>query len=139
MIEEIYLRGTLSAPSNLQGTVSEPLQIMSGVLANSALRGYSVYDIAVLNGYTGTEEEWLESLKGEKLQIRNNDGLIQWKYETDVNWTDLIDLVSDRDYEKLINKPMLDNIVLSGNRDLSVNYVRNENALTNLEIENLLS
>ena len=27
-------------------------------------RGYSAYDVAVQNGYTGTEEEWLLSLKG---------------------------------------------------------------------------
>lgn len=27
------------------------------------LRGYSAYEVAVLNGFKGTEEEWLESLK----------------------------------------------------------------------------
>lgn len=140
MIDEtMYLRGQLSAPDNLQGTLSEPLRIMSGVMANAALRGYSVYDIAVLNGYNGTEAEWLETLKGERIEIRNNDGMIQWKYETETEWIDLIDLMPTRDYELLINKPMIDNIVLSGNRDLSLNYVRNENALTNLEIESLLS
>lgn len=26
------------------------------------LRGYSAYEIAVQNGFTGTEEEWLDSL-----------------------------------------------------------------------------
>lgn len=29
-----------------------------------ALRGYSAYDVAVLNGFDGTEVEWLASLKG---------------------------------------------------------------------------
>lgn len=29
-------------------------------------RGYSSYEIAVMNGYEGTEEEWLASLKGDK-------------------------------------------------------------------------
>lgn len=29
-------------------------------------RGYSVYDIAIQNGYTGTIEEWLLDMKGEK-------------------------------------------------------------------------
>ena len=29
--------------------------------------GKSAYDIAVKNGYTGTEEEWLESLKGDTI------------------------------------------------------------------------
>ena len=34
-----------------------------------ALQGESAYDIAVRSGYTGTEQEWLESLKGEKGEI----------------------------------------------------------------------
>ena len=32
-------------------------------------KGNSAYDLAVYNGYTGTEEEWLESLKGETWSI----------------------------------------------------------------------
>lgn len=32
------------------------------------LRGYSAYEVAVINGFNGTEEEWLASLKGEKGQ-----------------------------------------------------------------------
>ena len=28
-------------------------------------RGYSAYEIAVQNGFEGTQEEWMESLKGE--------------------------------------------------------------------------
>lgn len=30
------------------------------------LQGYSAYEIAVMNGFEGTEQEWLDSLKGEK-------------------------------------------------------------------------
>lgn len=29
-------------------------------------RGFSAYEIAILNGFEGTEEDWLESLKGEQ-------------------------------------------------------------------------
>lgn len=29
------------------------------------LRGYSAYEVAVINGFSGTEEEWLESLKSK--------------------------------------------------------------------------
>lgn len=142
------LVGTLSTASNMTGKISPP-QILSGIvsdatrltgkLSNSTLRGYSAYDIAVLEGYTGTEEEWLETLKGERIELRNNNGTLQWKYETEIDWIDLIDLVAMNDYEMLINKPMIDSIVLSGNRDLSLSYVRNTNALTNMEIESLLS
>lgn len=37
-----------------------------GVAGARGDRGYSAYDLAVKNGYTGTEAEWLASLKGEK-------------------------------------------------------------------------
>ena len=30
------------------------------------LRGYSAYEIALIHGFKGTEEEWLASLKGDK-------------------------------------------------------------------------
>lgn len=30
------------------------------------IHGYSAYELAVINGFSGTEEEWLASLKGEK-------------------------------------------------------------------------
>ena len=32
-------------------------------------RGYSAYEVAVRNGFTGTQKEWLESLKGGELQL----------------------------------------------------------------------
>lgn len=31
------------------------------------IHGYSAYEIAVINGFTGSEEEWLASLKGSKI------------------------------------------------------------------------
>ena len=39
--------------------------MFTGTLANSTLRGYSAYQIAVEEGFDGTIEEWLASLKGE--------------------------------------------------------------------------
>lgn len=38
----------------------------SGVAGPRGERGYSAYDLAVKNGYTGTETEWLASLQGPK-------------------------------------------------------------------------
>ena len=37
-----------------------------------ALQGKSAYDIAVENGFIGTEEEWLNSLKGSSPIIGDN-------------------------------------------------------------------
>ena len=44
----------------------ESVQNRQGQLYLLGARGYSAYEVAVLNGYVGTEEEWLESLKGEE-------------------------------------------------------------------------
>ena len=54
-----------------------------------------IFELALKSGYTGTYEEWLESIKGEKgdsivLQVSN--GYIQWKYEESNNWINLISL-----------------------------------------------
>lgn len=45
-----------SADSTLKGRVNKLYE----------LRGYSAYEVAVLEGFEGTEEEWLASLKGEQ-------------------------------------------------------------------------
>ena len=37
---------------------------LTGKLSSPALQGYSAYDLAVLDGFEGTEEEWLASLVG---------------------------------------------------------------------------
>lgn len=39
----------------------------------STLHGYSAYEIAVINGFKGTEEEWLASLKGDAYDITEED------------------------------------------------------------------
>ena len=41
-----------------------------GTLGANMVRGFSAYEIAVKNGYKGTEAEWLASLKGEELASR---------------------------------------------------------------------
>lgn len=39
-------------------------------------RGYSAYEVAVQNGYTGTQKEWLEDLKGGAIQITVNGKVV---------------------------------------------------------------
>ena len=53
---------SLHGVSSLQGTLSKENEL-KGNLANETLRGYSAYEVAVLNGFKGSEQEWLESLK----------------------------------------------------------------------------
>lgn len=55
------LTGTLQAQQTLTGEFSKA-DALEGNLANEVLRGYSAYQVAVLNGFEGTEKEWLDSL-----------------------------------------------------------------------------
>ena len=48
----------------LSGTLTSPIEL-GGHLTNETLEGLSAYEVAVANGFTGTEAEWLASLKGE--------------------------------------------------------------------------
>lgn len=58
------------------------------------ISGKSAYDLAVINGFTGTIQEWLNSLsiKGDKgdtapeLQMDCQDGHFVTKYTTDLFW-----------------------------------------------------
>ena len=49
---------------SLEGTVTG--QTLSGSINKCDVLTLSAYAIAVKNGFEGTEEEWLASLKGEK-------------------------------------------------------------------------
>lgn len=68
---------------------------------------HQIYDKAVASGYEGTYEEWLASIKGEKgdkgeqgiqgeegkkVEMNVSSTHIQWRYEGDTEWTDLIAL-----------------------------------------------
>lgn len=59
------LYGSIANYNSISGAIN-PAGDISGALSNPLARGASAYEIAVANGYIGTEEQWLESLKGEK-------------------------------------------------------------------------
>ena len=75
--------------------------------------GMSAYEIAKENGYSGTETEWLDSLKGEagKTPSIGENG----------NWFigDVDTGISARpDYNQLINKPSINGTVLEGDFEI---------------------
>lgn len=59
---------------------------------------YKIYLLAKNSGYEGTYEEWLASIKGEngqngdQVELRVNEGNIEWKYKNDTTWISLIAL-----------------------------------------------
>lgn len=58
------LNGVLQGSITYNGSLNDGVQLKAN-LSKEVLRGYSAYQIAVLNGFNGTEAEWLESLRGE--------------------------------------------------------------------------
>ena len=109
-------------------------------------QGYSAYEVAVQNGFEGTEEEWLESLKGADgtdgepgpqgpQGLPGEDGA-----NATINGVSAINIAAGenitldqeegtltinstgggtRDYTALTNKPSINNVELNGNKSLS--------------------
>lgn len=49
----------------LQGSVEPIYEVRGKLTVAKFLQGFSAYEVAVINGFRGTEEEWLASLKGD--------------------------------------------------------------------------
>lgn len=96
------LVGILLNPKNMKGTLS-----------NEFVRGWSAYDIAVKNGFEGTEQDFIDSLKGETIDLRVVGTLLQYKHENDEEWSDLVDL-NGLDYELMSNLPTVNGTRLTG-------------------------
>jgi len=62
-------------------------------------RGYSAYEIAVQNGFEGTEAEWLQSLKGLDGQTSSVNGVSQFEGNIELTGADVP--VSGADARKL--------------------------------------
>ena len=56
------LSGNITSESSISGSIMSG--DISGALSNPLSVGPSAYEVAVANGFDGTEQEWLESLKG---------------------------------------------------------------------------
>lgn len=54
----------------------------------------SAYSIAVKHGYTGTEREWLSSLRGKNIELSydSSSRMLRWRYTQEESWHDLIPL-----------------------------------------------
>lgn len=62
------MRGDINEKFSVSGVISNRKSV-SGNIMFTLLKGLSAYEIAVKNGYVGTEEEWLNSLVGDSVTI----------------------------------------------------------------------
>lgn len=76
----------MSIPEIKGNILTDSKEISGKVLGVRGPRGYSAYQIAVMNGFDGTEEEWLETLKGDDLTDMGLcvvDGKLNQQYEVE--------------------------------------------------------
>ena len=59
------LNGNADSQKELRASAKNSQEIRASVNTLNAIHGKSAYEIAVIYGFEGTEEEWLASLKGE--------------------------------------------------------------------------
>jgi hypothetical protein len=60
------IEGNVTASKVIKGKISGAGKINGNINKLMELRGYSAYEVAVLEGFNGTEAEWLATLKGDK-------------------------------------------------------------------------
>ena len=51
-----------------------------------------IYEIVKANGYEGSFEDWMKSLQGDQVELRTENGFIQWRYSNESEWVNLIPL-----------------------------------------------
>lgn len=87
---------------------------LAGAGALSGAQGESAYQVAVRNGYVGTETAWLESLVGAAGATPH----IGENYHWYIGLVDTgIDARGVTSYEDLTNKPTINGVALSGNME----------------------
>ena len=121
------ITGTISAAKTVNGTIGMTLY-----------HGLSAYEIALEHGFVGTEEEWLESLKAPGVSFQVDGTILQYKYEDQSNWIDLIDLldINNIDYEALPNLPTIEGNEIKG--EVEGYFMTPSDELSNLEIAEIL-
>lgn len=87
------LSGNITTNNQLSGTLSSSANL-SGNIMYTILKGLSAYEVAVDNGYTGTVEEWLESLVGNGIDsvVLNEAGYLTLYFTNNTSYTTPISL-----------------------------------------------
>lgn len=90
---------------------------LAGAGALKGDEGKSAYEVAKKHGFSGTETEWLESLRGQAGKTPHIGENGNWFIgDTDTN----ISATPSLDYRKLTNKPTINGTELNGDINLDV-------------------
>lgn len=81
-----------NAKTITEDNTNTPVVITNDNNDNQVDKKYQIYLLAQTSGYTGTYEEWLESIKGDSVVITVIDGKLKWKYSNEADYKELLDL-----------------------------------------------
>ena len=92
--------GTITTNKRVSGTLSSSTDLSGNIMA-TILKGLSAYDVAVENGFTGTVEEWLQSLVGNGIESVNIDsqGILTIYFTDNTSYSSPISLKGSSAYE----------------------------------------
>ena len=87
-----YVRNQL--PTTLEALERRDCTVVTEGRGSRPFWYLSAYALAVKHGYQGTEAEWLEDVRGERVQLRYNEDTdaLEWKYEDGGAWAELMDI-----------------------------------------------
>ena len=97
----VYTGTSINDDSNIKGFTN--VGNIQGPKGETGSNGKSAYEIAKEKGFDGTEEDWLNSLKGEngtngtngkEVELQVTDSYIQWRYVGEESWINLIEIAS---------------------------------------------
>lgn len=99
------ISGKLSNYSGIMGTVTARSQISGNIMA-TVLKGLSAYDVAIQEGFSGTVEEWLESLVGNGIESveMDNDGFLILHFTDETDYKTPISLKPKNGHSPIIGK-----------------------------------
>ena len=125
-----YIMGLMENLENLTGSLSEPLS-MTGQLSSGTLSGISS-ELLSMTGHLSNA-----ILRGVPVEIRIQEGttLLQWKYEDETTWRDLIDLATI-DYSTLSNLPTINGVQFIG--EMRNHIITPSDEITTEELEEIL-
>lgn len=62
---------------SLEGNATANKKLRGKINGLETIKGYSAYEIALIHGFQGTEEEWLTSLQAlHSVQVKIRDGIL---------------------------------------------------------------
>lgn len=61
--------GQLNVQDDMSCFLTTDVEV-TGNIVDTILKGYSAYELAIKNGFVGTEQEWLASLHGKPVYVR---------------------------------------------------------------------